>query len=294
MTSERAPGPLGLPPDPSRPFFAYGSLRPGGLAYRQIEAFVESSAKEEINGQLHIRDGLPLLTLGEGRGCAGHILNFKSGSNREAYEVVCKFEPKEHYRWGTFGSTGFEVNVLLARSPNQGGVEALEESEWTIEMDTMLSHGLDDVGYVLQDALDLRRIPLERQPFRLQMAYLLLWSILERLSAFAVSAAAGPTARSYGLATVPEFASAMSAVVEREDVVSAADDPTKKFRLTPRDPHSSIRYYYQVRSNATHRGKAAMRDSARLQWAALELYAITARFLRRREVLDCSEALKRL
>ena len=45
-------------------------------------------------------------------------------------------------------------------------------------------------------------------------------------------------------------------------------------RLDPSNPKESLKYYYQVRSNITHRGKAATRDFATLRDSLTELHAI--------------------
>ena len=45
-----------------------------------------------------------------------------------------------------------------------------------------------------------------------------------------------------------------------ERSVVRADDPEKKITLNRNNPKKYVEYYYQVRSNLTHRGKASPND----------------------------------
>ena len=47
-----------------------------------------------------------------------------------------------------------------------------------------------------------------------------------------------------------------------------------KYTLDPNNPVKSIDYYYQVRSNAVHRGKAVARDFDTVKLSLKELLAI--------------------
>jgi hypothetical protein len=51
-------------------------------------------------------------------------------------------------------------------------------------------------------------------------------------------------------------------------------DCSRSERLDPSDPRRSIGYYYQLRSNISHRGKAAVVDFDRLAPATAALLAI--------------------
>ena len=53
--------------------------------------------------------------------------------------------------------------------------------------------------------------------------------------------------------------------------------PTEKETLDSSDPKKSLNYYYQVRSNLTHRGKSAHNDFKIIKSSLDELYRIFVR-----------------
>lgn len=62
----------------------------------------------------------------------------------------------------------------------------------------------------------------------------------------------------------------MSAVRE----VYRADRPQDRAKLDPERPNCSLKYYYQIRSNITHRGKAVVGDHERVLEALTQLVQI--------------------
>jgi len=50
--------------------------------------------------------------------------------------------------------------------------------------------------------------------------------------------------------------------------------PEEALRLDPTDPTESIKYYYQVRCNLSHRGKAAYNDGETVRKSLRELQCI--------------------
>jgi hypothetical protein len=68
----------------------------------------------------------------------------------------------------------------------------------------------------------------------------------------------GPVHRVKHLAHEPAFVRALQKHAQPGREVHRADDPgASAFRLDPNHPSHAIAFYYQVRSNITHRGKAA-------------------------------------
>jgi hypothetical protein len=65
--------------DTSLPFLAYGFLRPGEIAYPQIERFVGWSSTASIKGQLRLRDGMSFLDLGDDLLVEGSLIRFMPG-----------------------------------------------------------------------------------------------------------------------------------------------------------------------------------------------------------------------
>lgn len=110
--------------------------------------------------------------------------------------------------------------------------------------------------------------------FRLQMAYLLLWSSIERYVSLRYHLGDKVAEKVGQLANEPTFAAALKRYVTQGREVYRADRPQKKEILDPASPHKSLDYYYQVRCNITHRGKGVVGDYQILQSSLQELLAI--------------------
>ncbi len=293
-----------LPSDTSLPFFAYGFLKPGEIAYPRIRKFVEEPAIEAtVEGTLWLRDGLLFLNLPRHQRSArvsarlpvrGSLLRFVPPRALAAYEAISALEPQDVYRWQTVGvdtETGREdANVLVGRRPDRGGAEEWSGGEWRSIDDPLFREAL----------LEVERIAGESRPdnpedlgmfFRKQMAYLLLWSSIERYVSLRYKIGGNDVlAKIHRLAGEDAFRDALREVVrdsEEPRVVHRASDPEDRVKLDPDNPRRSIDYYYQVRSNMAHRGKAAIRDRQIVGDALSELLEIHKRVLA--ATLGCPE-----
>ena len=56
--------------------------------------------------------------------------------------------------------------------------------------------------------------------------------------------------------------------------VYRADDPARSERLVRAEPVKAIRYYYQVRSNVSHRGKSAHQEVSLVETCLRELWGV--------------------
>jgi len=110
--------------------------------------------------------------------------------------------------------------------------------------------------------------------FRLQMAYLLLWSAVERFCALSYGPALEPWQKVNRLGGDPRFASNLLKIVDRRGSVVDSRDPKDKSKLDVSNPIKSAQYYYQVRSNLSHRGKAANKDGEIVRRSLIELLSI--------------------
>jgi hypothetical protein len=275
-----------LPRDISLPFFAYGSLKPGEPAHHQIEGFLaETPSEAVIEGCLWVRDGLPLLETPTDcpTGVQGFLLKFKPELYREAYEAICSFEPRKHYSWRSQVLRGLTnvVNVLVGKKLSRGRAVQLETGSWTLLDDPVFRFGLAEVDRVLSS--DAVNVFVSAPPndfdwprfFRLQMAYLLLWSAIERFSAFLLSPSLEPMARITQLGDHEVFQSSfLKAGVTRKDEVCDSRDPSKSFSLDSANPAEASLYYYQVRNNLSHRGKGAWADGEVVRNSLVELKSI--------------------
>lgn len=265
------------PTNTALPFFAYGIFKPGQLGFHRLKDLVEESKRQcTIPGTLLIRDGLPIIDPAGSGEVRGDLLIFRSDSQAKAYERIAEIEPDKHYRWGTAISNGVEANALFGRSPRKGAV-ACEESEWDGRNDPLFTSALEVVEEALKtnSDFDWNLKPL----FRLQMAYLLLWSSIERYVSLRYHLGDKVMEKVNCLAQEKAFCEGLRQVVKSKREVFRADRPDKKITLDPSNlgesfSKNSLDYYYQIRSNITHRGKAVVKDHERVKDSLSELLLV--------------------
>lgn len=269
------------PDDVSRPFFAYGLFKPGQLAYFQLRSYVSSvPLPASISGELVERDGLPIYDP-NGRGSVtGALLTFKRDHAADAYNRIAGIEPDKQYVWKDADIDGLTVNVLVGKSPRKGSAP-LETPDWDGWADPLFGAALEVVEETAESASfnwDLRSL------FKLQMAYLLLWTSIERYLSLRYRLRGDVMTKISRIAGEPEFGHALTDYAKVSRRVQRADRPDQPIGLDPGNPQKAVQYYYQVRSNITHRGKAAVRDYDTLKDSLTELLPIF------RAVLAAAEA----
>lgn len=271
------------PSDTQLPFFAYGLFKPGQLAFFQIGEFVSKANEPSLlKGALYLRDGLPIINPTRRGSIKGVLLNFYPDKAEEAYERICAMEPTDQYSWEMKLAEGQPVNVLIGRHPNKGS-KPLEGPEWNGWDDPLFKEALEVVEETLNSDTEdgfLKRI------FRLQMAYLLLWSSIERYASLRYFLGRSDhngvsvTTKNKKFAEEPAFASSLRQHYRPIDgldpprKVFKADDPKNSAELDLDSPSKAIEYYYQVRSNITHRGKGASWDLEVVEGSLRELLPI--------------------
>lgn len=290
-----APEPTGLPlpHDVDLPLFAYGLLQPGELAHEQIALFVESAAAATAPGRLWVRDGLPLfqpeeeLEEAHAEVVYGHVLAFYPAGRDDAWRAVCLFEPRRQYSWGVVdieGSTGetCRANVLLGRKLGRG-VTGEPVHRWNARRDPVLNVAPEVANSLARDALAGNE-PSHPTPdwemfFRMQAAYLLLWSVVERYTALRFGPALDPYDRVKRLDVDELFRSCAATVgIEPRSVVDSRD-PATRVSVTAEGTNAA-RLYYQVRSNLAHRGKGAYVEFHLVKTSFNELHQIMGLLLK--------------
>ena len=269
---------MDLPTDISKPFFSYGIFKPGQLGYYRIENYVEKKNTNCYeNHRLLTRDGLPIIHDTKSGSTEGALLEFKDGKEKKAYQSIIAIEPDHHYKWGTVDVVAnrekkISANVLFGKRPDRGSTPA-DQNNYDGKKDPLFN-----------DALDLIRDIVDRSShfnsevkiiFELQMAYMLLWTVLERYTTLRYELNQTPMGRIYQLENDSNFCKALKEVVERKRTVFRSDNPRTKVILDPNKPKSAINYYYLVRSNIVHRGKAIYDDYDILFSSINELLTIT-------------------
>ncbi len=276
---------MDLPERLDWPLFVYGALKPGFPAFESLRAVVETYKCDSVSGELWVRDGLPLLRTGEGGTVEGFLLHWKAGRERDAYVAVCAFEPRKHYEWSVVKlATGIQANALVIRFPNKGNPQHIDSSSWRLSDDPAFGPGLDSVQQVLTEVDRMAGDSFDanwQRFFRSQMAYLLLWSVLERLSAFCFGPGHDPMERIKRLHELDGMPEAVRAHVNRTDRVSDSRNPDQTYRLDANNAKSSFAYYYLVRSNLSHRGKGVFNEFDKVHGSLKELLAITRQYLKK-------------
>lgn len=85
------------------------------------------------------------------------------------------------------------------------------------------------------------------------------------------------------LALEPAFAASLLQHVKTRREVYRADRPDEKEILDPQSPSKALNYYYQVRSNITHRGKGVVIDHDRVTKSLTELLSMFRDVLKQAE-----------
>ncbi len=282
------PESLELPARLELPLFVYGLLKPDQPAHAGIVGDLVAGATPAsiTGGALRYRDGLPLLDPDGTAGVEGVILRFAPGQERAAYDAVCGFEPRQHYRWlitdatvaGDDGGQLVKVNVLQGRHPGRGSPDEWFTS-WSADADPTLRFGLHTVRRL---ALDHAVEPFPTLPgdspllwerfFGLQSAYLLLWSAVERYSAFACPPAEEPLARVYRLGDEAAFRECvLAAGVAQRAKVADSRDPARSRRIRE-DGGGAMYAWESVRTTLGHPGRTAYADGALLRRSLVELH----------------------
>lgn len=282
MTHGAASSVLELPPDITLPLFVYGALKPRMPAFESLRGFVEDPPEvAEVDGELCVRDGLPLLFIKDYSRVRGFLLRWQPDKERDAYRTVCEFEPRKHYQWQVVSlAGGGQANALCVRYPDKGNPQSLDQAEWNLTDDPAFGEGLETVREMVREIGSNWEWNVWQRFFRAQMAYLLLWSILERLSALCFGPARDPIKRVNLLYELHGMRELIGKHVQREDAVSDSRNPKTVYKLDKANPKKCFDYYYQVRSNLSHRGKAVHSEVEKVTESLSELSAITDGYLK--------------
>lgn len=267
-----------LPDNIDFPFFAYGIFKPGQLCFARIKDIVQEFAGATVNGILKERDGVPILVKSDNFKIKGYLIYFKEGREEEAYRRIMEIEPHKVYKWGEIKVNDNVVsNVLLGRKDKKGSTDLEYIDEWDGRSDPFFKYGLEEVETILKD--NYESDCEYKSLFRLQMAYALLWSAIERYAGLRYHLGDKVYQKVSQIAEEKAFADSLKKNVKDKRIVYSATD-LKKCLLDPNDPKKAIGYYYQARSNVVHRGKAVTRDFNTIKKSLEELLAIF------RDVLD--------
>ncbi len=270
------------PEDTSLPFFAYGFYKPHQLAYPQIEIFVKGTPqKAKVKASLKQINGIPVLVEYDdpysNTYVEGYLIQFKNNQKTVAYEKVGYSRNKGIYKWKVMNVDGQRANVLVSSKPElfKG------QGEWYNNYDFNPPEHNNNVKL---ECYDWRKDPLFEKPLKYidlaishqkpanthsekyikfleaQMFYMLLWVSIDRFLSFRY----GETKNNNVLYLSEEksFRDALKKHVkedervfyERKNVYSTRH--LRDYELNPDKPACSAMFYYTIRNNVVHNGKA--------------------------------------
>jgi hypothetical protein len=213
------------------------------------------------------------------------LIRFGASARDAALAAIESLEPEQIYRWArcdvAVGGEFTTADVLVARSPSHGTHRA--SGPYRSRDSPLFVEALDEIEAVVREPIRAGGNYEIRDFFRHQMAYLLLWSAIERYCTLRWGFGDNPVARVNRLAREQAFVQALKKHVRESQRVYRADRPGNTAeRLDPDDPARSIKFYYQVRSNISHRGKSIYDERALVAQSLQELSRIF------RDVLDAT------
>lgn len=263
-----------LPARTDLPFFAYGTFKPGQLCFARIRQFVSERIEASIPGILKERDGIPLLVNDPTSKnlIKGVILSFSFENKIEAYKQIIEIEPDEVYVWKELTTeSGIVANTFVGKRATRGSSDLEHIDQWDGRTDPFFTTAIEEIHDIIEKNVHFDHEC--RSLFRLQMAYSLLWSAIERYVSLKYSLAADPMQKIVKIADEVTFKESLKRnVTEKREIYNSKN--FDKEILDSEFPVKSIKYYYQVRSNSLHRGKAMFRDFDTVRNSTIELLAI--------------------
>ena len=267
---------LDLPNDTDLPFFAYGIFKPGQLAYSKIKNHVyENTNNIEINYRMKHRDGVPILINEENDRfhTQGSVITFKKGHEEKAYDIICNTLLRKLYKWKILKINGKEVNVVFGANPRDGSdhiEDPRERVNFNGKRDPLFTEALDLIEKNLNSHKHLSDV---ERFFDLQMNYMLLWSAIERYTSLKYNKRLKKW-NNKKFAKEMAFKEGIRKYKDKQHTPVYSTEDLKIHKFNADDPYETLRYYYTLRCNVVHRGKATYNDYHMLKTATDELLEI--------------------
>ena len=280
----------------SSKLFVYGSLKPGELAYEQIENHVATAQTAEVRGySLYVRDGLPLINQSSAtESVIGVLLSVVPSAIEEFWEIVGNYEGTTNYRRDDFVTISLpDGDVIgtayIGRKMNKGHPEELH-GPWTSKQDPLFGKSFPLVHERIKETIlsfadtehDVRRYWDQMNGLLAQ--YLLLVGIMEHLTVvkFGGSRSLEVMERIKRLQTNNGFRASFMAI-NREPFnppIIVADSRDVEDSLSSAKDGQVLEAWYQVRSNLQHRGKSSIFDAELVHKACVGLSNLLFEYLR--------------
>lgn len=266
--------PLKPPKHTNLPFFAYGIFKPHQLAYSRIKYCVKNYYEYEIDFEMLMRDGVPLIIPQRSKSnykTRGYLIYFNEKHSNEAYEIISKTHYEKLYKWEEIKMGENKANVLMGVNHKMGS-SRIESSigNYDGRNDSYFKEAIEVVEKELND--ENKSWKNINDFFKLQMSYLLLWTAIERYVSLKYNC---PKIwqKWKKLSKEEIFKESLKKHVKSKRKVYSAED-LWEYTLNPKKPYYSIKYYYTIRCNAAHRGKAIYNDDKVIRQSLKELLEI--------------------
>ena len=252
---------LNRPTDINLPYFAYGLFKPNQLAYNKIHDLVLKHHSSKIKAEMYIKDGIVLLKINENTKTTinGELFYFKKGDEKEAYDRIRVFEPKKFYKWQktTVIINNQEVKANVLVGVNIKNSKLLSQNNFEYE-DPFFNEALNEIELILnedeknQQNNEWINSDNIQHIFRLQMAYLLLWTCIKRFS-FLKYPLIDNTNNQYKLiAKEPAFEKTLKNLVKEKRQIYSSNYLNESI-LNPESPEKSLDYYHDLRFYGVHK-----------------------------------------
>lgn len=264
---------VGSPRNTNLPFFAYGIFKPGQLAYPQIRNYVDGEPSAElVDYEMLYRDGIPVLRSGENEHfkTSGYLMKF---NGPKAYEIIGGSQSDKLYMWKRIKVNGIWANTLFGVNSDCGSSDDRENSVsyYNYRQDSFFQEALDLIKE-MKEEFEGKNVRNMKDFFKIQMHYMLLWSVIERFCTLTYGhAAIGKNM--FNFAKERSFNDKLNSIT-RKDVVFSSDTLEDKY-LDSNNYADSIVYYYTIRCNVVHKGKTVKSEERnKLKCSLEELYGL--------------------
>lgn len=246
---------LNLPQNLKLPFFAYGLLKPDQLSFYKIHDLIKKHQTLEIKAQLYLKDGILLLKPDKNTESLiqGELYYFKPEHYKEAYDRIRTFEPKKFYKWQevtlTYKDEKIKANILAGKNIEN----AKKLTKTTIETnDPYFDEALKEIESIIkedeknQKSTNWINSNNIQHIFRLQMAYLLLWTSIKRFSFIKYPLTNNLNDQYKLIAKEPAFQKTLKTIVKEKRQIYSSNYLNESI-LDPNNPEKSLNYYHTLR-----------------------------------------------
>lgn len=245
------------------PFFAYGTFKPGQIAYSRIEKHIESKSAANCKHKLFLRDGHPFIgnDYNEHYSTSGVLIEFKRECKWNAYEIIHEVASDRLYYWDVIDVQGKKANALIGRKPTKSNPQEIgnnfdgSNDPYFKEAIDVICESIDEYNHSRNDNNENDDSEKMKRYFKLLRNYILLWSSVERYIGLRYGEGSYETTNKELFARETIFKESLMHHIGDKTRDIFRTDNLDKITLDANCPEDSIDYYYTIRCNIVHRGK---------------------------------------